>query len=83
MMDQDSLSEGELEDGEVLSSEEEEEGQGDTKVCKTTLCMCKLSAILNFVARMPCMGISVLLFLEHFGTLCVFISADKCTYFES
>ena len=37
MTDQDSLSEGELEDGEVLSSEEEEEGQGDTKVCKKEL----------------------------------------------
>jgi hypothetical protein len=31
-MDQDSVSEGELEDGEVLSSDEEEEG--DSKVCK-------------------------------------------------
>lgn len=39
MTDFDSLSEGELEDGEVLSSEEEEEGQGDTKVCKKKLCM--------------------------------------------
>lgn len=35
MADQDGLSEGELEDGELLSSEEdEEEGQGDSKVCK-------------------------------------------------
>ena len=33
MADKDSLSEGELEDGEVLSSDEEEEGQGDSKVC--------------------------------------------------
>ena len=33
MADKDGLSEGELEDGEVLSSDEEEEGQGDSKVC--------------------------------------------------
>ncbi len=33
MTDEDSLSEGELEDGEVLSSEEEEQGSGDAKVC--------------------------------------------------
>ncbi len=33
MADEDSLSEGELEDGEVLSSDEEEEGQGNSKVC--------------------------------------------------
>lgn len=39
MADQDSLSEGELEDGEVLSSEDE--GEGDTKVCKR-FCVCAI-----------------------------------------
>ena len=38
MSDKDGLSEGELEDGEVLSSDEEEEGQGDSKVCIKTHC---------------------------------------------
>ncbi len=33
MADKDNLSDGELEDGEVLSSEEEEEGPGNPKVC--------------------------------------------------
>ena len=37
MTDKDSLSEGELEDGEVLSSEDEEEGPGNTKVCIKTV----------------------------------------------
>lgn len=46
MTDLDSLSEGELEDGEVLSSEEEEEGQGDAKVCKKeALCVIGHAAI--------------------------------------
>lgn len=34
MSEKDNLSEGELEDGEVLSSEEEEEGPESAKVCK-------------------------------------------------
>ena len=33
MADKDTLSDGELEDGEVLSSDEEEDGPGSAKVC--------------------------------------------------